>query len=188
MHQPWQRMNENEAPWLRHLIHDTGYRQRNNRTILRIEKYWEYPLITKERKKPGAQKHCPGRTATDLKGSTKLRTHRHLCLFTLLPTLRPGNWRQAIWWCHYSRQERLLASANRHGHNAKQLLLQELSSKANIIRLDIQHARLQTYHQIPQNVGKIVEIVTQLHYGITDPQVGKPAKMHQKQKKYSSQL
>ena len=90
--------------------------------------------------------------------------------------------------CHYSRQERLLASANRHGHNAKQLLLQELSSKANIIRLDIQHARLQTYHQIPQNVGKIVEILTQLHYGITDPQVGKPTKMHQKQKKYSSQL
>ena len=40
MHQPWQRMNENEAPWLRHLIHDTGYRQRNNRTI-----YWELKNI-----------------------------------------------------------------------------------------------------------------------------------------------
>ena len=56
--------------------------------------------VYKERKKPGAQKHCPGRTATDLKESTKLKTHRHVCLFELWPTMRPGNWRQAIRWCH----------------------------------------------------------------------------------------
>ena len=40
--------------------------------------------VYKERKKPGAQKHCPGRTATDLKESTKLKSHRHFCLFWTL--------------------------------------------------------------------------------------------------------